>query len=240
MNKHRLFVFGDSWAFNYFSKKNKLFPKSTPFMGNRNIEKFTTYYNNFGHWIDHISHFYNVYSYAIGSASNEQIIYQLGNLPEYISGDRIVMIFASPSRFRWILDKKVYGLTPHGLYHNFIPKESINLIESQYIERNELWIDDLIESEEQKFLNLLPILLKKYKPVLITWCEETALHTNSIELIPTNELFTTINDETNGMYEDGHLGIFGNYELYKFISKKLSIDYSSYTFNPIPFKKILV
>lgn len=237
--KNRLFIFGDSTAFNYFSKKHET---HLPYMGNKNIRKFAEHYNNFGHWIDHMNHFYDVYSYAKGGASNEQIIYQLGNLPDYINGDRVVIIFSNPSRFRWVMDKRVYGLAPNGIYRNFMPKESINLIESQYIERNELWIDDSLESEEQKFLNILPILLKKYNPVLTTWCEQTALHTNSIDMIDTEipELYTSMDDETNGICKDGHLGVFGNYELFKFISKKLSIDYTDYIFNPTPFEIQLI
>lgn len=239
MIKDRLFVFGDSWACNYFSKENKLLSNTKPFLGSYVVEQFVKKYNYFGHWIDHMESFYDVYSYAVGSASNEQIIHQIGNLPEYQSGDRIIMMFAPPSRFKWVNNKKIYGLNPQGnpVLLKMLPLELINLIETQYVERTDLWMDTSIQKDEQKFLNLIPVLLKKYNPILITWNSDLAEYVDSIEMIDLNENYTNIKDESFGTYVDGHLGVFGNYELFKFISNKLKINISDYSYNPKSFNK---
>jgi hypothetical protein len=71
--KSRLFVFGDSWANNYFAKKNNLIDEK-PYLTNESIKLYSEYHNNFGHWIDHMNFFYDVYSYGVGAATNEQTI----------------------------------------------------------------------------------------------------------------------------------------------------------------------
>lgn len=237
MIKPRLFVFGDSWAFNYFSKSENLIG-ATPHFGSGEVRSYVEHYNYFGHWIDHMQTFYDVYSYGQGAASNEQIIYQLGNLPEYKEGDRIVMIFAPPERFTWVHNNIIKNLAPYSnIPRNNYPLEFIKIIENQYIDRYDVWMG-VYQTNEQKFLNLLPIFLEKYCPILTSWYKETSDRVNCIEYINHND-WKSIYDETHGKCEDYHLGVRGNYKLFKFFADKLNLNTKDYTYEIKEFNKLL-
>lgn len=244
MKKPRLFVFGDSWAFNYFSKEIKIKTQSkqprnvVPHFGHDCVKGYAIKYNYFGHWIDHMEYFYEVYSYAIGGASNEQIIYQIGNLPEYKNGDRIIIIFAPPERFTWICDNTIKTLTPNGyLYNNNFTDDFIKIIENQYVNRYDVWMD-AHQTNEQKFLSLLPTFLEKYKPILTSWYKETSEKVKCIEYINRNG-WKSIYEDTLGKCNDHHLGVGGNYELFKFFADKLNLDIKNYTYEIKEFNKLL-
>ncbi len=237
--KNRLFVFGDSWANNYFSKTNKFLPKSKPFLGLNQVESYVKYYDYFGHWIDHIENFFDVYSYGLGGVSNEQIIWQVSNLPDFNEKDRIIIIFTGVERFIWIDSKIRYTMAVGSMVPEIILNGSYaNIFKQQYIEKFEYWMDDTINNDEKKFLNMFPSFFKKYKPIVVTWRGELAEKVESIELIDfENYKLTTITEESDGAYKDGHLGINGNYELFKYFSKKLKIDISNYKLECKPFIK---
>lgn len=239
--KNRLFVFGDSWATNYFSKTNELV-NCKPFFNTKEIESYVANYNYFGHWIDHMKNFYDVYSYAMGGVSNEQIIYQTGNLPEFKEGDRIIIMFTGVERYVWIYNKLKYTFCVGSLIPDkIIDEKYVDYFKKQYTERYEYWMDDSINNDERKFLNMFPNLLKKYEPIVVTWRPELAQKVDSIELIRIDELnLTSIEEETNGVYKDRHLGVRGNYELFKFFSNKLNVDISSYNFTFKKFNQVLI
>jgi hypothetical protein len=243
MNKPRLFIFGDSWAFNYFSKTNKQYLKILPHFGNSCVENFASRYNYFGHWIDHIEYFYEVYSYGFGSASNEQIIYQIGNLPKYKKGDRIIIIFTTPERFMWVYDKKIITMLAAGsIKDKFLPLERkkdftryntpeiIKLFNEQYIERYDMWNDTSKSFPQKLFIDFLFVFLSKWKPVFSSWTSDTYSMVESIDPIYLTEKFTSIYTETGGNCKDYHMGISGNYELFKYFSKKLDLDISTYEY----------
>lgn len=215
--KPRLFVFGDSWAFNYF--KNPW---------DDELKKFSENYEYFGHWIDHMNLFYDVISFAKGGSSNEEIIYQLSNLPEYQDGDRILIIFAPPGRFSWIENKKQKG--------NYLIKTN-SFFEKQYLNRHEYWVDDTIENNQKKFISMIPKLFKEYNPLMFSWFKDTALKIESIEYIEPNENYTTIYEDSNGLCSDKHLGLGGNYELFKMFANKLGIEIENYKFEYKGYKK---
>lgn len=237
--KKRLFVFGDSWANNYFSETNKCLPKTKPFLGLNQVESYVKYHDYFGHWIDHMENFFDVYSYGLGGVSNEQIIWQTSNLPEYNEQDKIIIIFTGVERFTWVSNKVRYTMAVGSMVpERIINRSCINIFKQQYIEKLEYWMDDTINNDEKKFLNMFPSFFKKYEPIVVTWRGELAEKVKSIEFIDyDNYKFTTITEESDGAYKDGHLGVSGNYELFKYFAKKLNLDISSYVFNPKEFKK---
>ena len=241
MDKKRLFVFGDSWATNYFSKTNDLV-NCKPFFNTKEVESYVSYYDYFGHWIDHMKNFFDVYSYAMGGVSNEQIIYQVGNLPSYQEGDRIIIIFTGVERYVWVHDKFKYTFCVGSLMtEKIINHNCLNYFEKQYSERYEYWMDDTIVNDEKKFLNLFPKLLFQYNPIIVTWRHELATKVNSIELLRFDEInLTSIEQETKGVYTDKHLGVNGNYELFKHFAKKLNLDISNYSFVPKKFNKEII
>ena len=69
---------------------------------------------------------------------------------------------------------------------------------------------------------------------MITWTSDLSDVVTEVSLIEFNDNFTNIKEETDGVLEDYHLGVFGNYELFKYISNKFGLDTSDIN---IPLKK---
>ena len=154
--KNRLFVFGDSWCFNYFTKKpNEFYPGTKTFFGLNHVESYVNYYDYFGHWIDYMETFFEVVSYGLGGVSNEQIIWQLSNLPEYTEGDRIIIIFTGAERYTWTHGNRRYtfaGGSP--LLEMALDKKYLDLFRQQYVEKYEYWMSDMDYHFEKKFINI--------------------------------------------------------------------------------------
>jgi len=241
MTKPRLFVFGDSFAFNYFSNKENLI-NVAPHFGNGAVKAYVEYYNYFGHWIDHLQNFYDVYSFGQGAASNEQIIFQLGSLHdfEYTPGDRVIVIFSTPERLTVVLRKIKYNLAPSGLLYKslFSNPDIISFIENQYLERSKRWEDTSILKEEKKFITFLKTLLEKWNPIFFTWTP--TLNIESVELIPFPPFDFSIYKESSGYCDDWHLGVEGNYKLFKVFAEILNIDIPQYSFSFQPFSPKLL
>lgn len=239
--KNRLFVFGDSWANNYFSPINENGQNGITFLGSEDVKKYASYYNYFGHWIDHLSNYYDITSFAEGGCSNEQIIYQLSNLPNYNDGDRIIIIITTTERYTWHHGETVYSFVSSGnimskLYQN---KEYLKLLDEQFVERHNTWSSHKY-TNEKRFIDSLGNLYEKWNPIIVTWCEPVYKSLKNVELIDITPKFTNIYEESNNQLNDFHLGISGNYELFKYFAKKLNLNISDYTFeyNQYP-KKLL-
>ena len=238
--KNRLFVFGDSWCFNYFTKKpNEFYPGTKLFLGSDHVEEYVKYYNNFGHWIDYMENFFDVVSYGLGGISNEQIIWQLSNLPEYIEGDRILIMFTGSERFSWTHGNRRYTFASGSpLPETVLDKKYLNLFREQYVEKYEYWISDMDYHFEKKFINIFPSFFKKYEPICVTWRGEIAEKIESIELLDfDNFTFSSITKESEGAYLDGHLGAHGNLELFKYFARKLKLNVDESNYNVKKFKK---
>lgn len=235
MSKPRLFVFGDSWAFNYFSKNHR---KYKPHFGSQHIKKYAEVYNHFGHWIDHMENFYDVYSYGVGAATNEEIIHQIGNLNNYsyTQGDRVIVIFTTPERLNIINNKKMYGIASAGLLYKSLYKDSgvIKFIENQFIERYDRWMDTSIQKNEKLLIKLLHKLLSKWNPIFYTWTD--LLDIDEVIYKDIDFKKYSISAESNGVCSDWHLGVEGNYKLFKLFADWLGIDISNYSYVPAKFK----
>jgi hypothetical protein len=161
--KNRLFVFGDSWSFNYFTKKpNEFYPGAKPFFGLNHVESYVDYYDYFGHWIDYMETFFEVVSYGLGGVSNQEIIWQLSNLPEYVEGDRIIIIFTGAERYTWIHENRRYTFANGSpLPEMVLDKKYLNLFRQQYVEKYEYWMSDMDYHFEKKFINIFSFLFQK-------------------------------------------------------------------------------
>jgi hypothetical protein len=220
----RLFVFGDSWAFNYFSKESIDRPEQIPHLNSTAVAGFAKEFNYFGHWTDYLKPFYDIYNYAEGGCCNEDIVHQLGFLPEYVEGDRLIIIFTNPSRFQWMVNGKRKTLI-NGLYwKSQLSELEKHIYDSQMIERTDLWLESNERDIEKNFIKKIPIFFKNYNPILISWSRDMTDVIDCIIPIANNNKYTTISKESSDKYNDGHMGINGNYELYKFVSKKLGIE----------------
>ena len=237
MSKPRLFVFGDSWSFNYFSDEPSIL-NTLPYFGDEIVKGYAKVNNNFGHWIDHMNNFYNVISYGVAAASNEQILYQIGNLNKYsyTNGDRVIVIFTTPERFNVVKDKKIYNLASSGTLYKLLYRDKLiaGFFENQFIERYERWTNPYIEKDEKLLIHLLYTLLNQWNPIFYTW--SGLLDVDVVTYKPINPHKYSIKAESSGVYDDWHLGVKGNYKLFKLFAKWLNIDISNYVYTPLKFK----
>jgi len=226
MNKPRLFVFGDSIATNYFSTSPEVVKDTNLHLGSKDVYEYAKEHNFYGHWLDLFGEHYEVTSYARGGVSIEETIYQLGDLPQYKKGDRMIIIITTAERYRWFYNDTTQDFvsgTPDidKLYSSDIERE---LLKDQFVERTIAWEGDKQRMNEKKFLNNLPIIFKEYKPVIASWnikmCEK--LSNVSLFDIISNPLYTSITQESNGRYNDWHMGVKGNQHLYEFFKDKLN------------------
>lgn len=224
---NRLFVFGDSWAFNYFKKeKNPLRPDLLPNCGKNDVKSFVKSFDYYGHWTDYISNYYDVFNYAETGCSIESVIYQFGYLEEYVYGDRIVVIFPNNERFNWILNNQKSSLNINSPWLSQMNDNEKNIAIRQLYNRRNAWNNLNVRNDEKQFLNKIPTFFKKYNPVLLTWDIEIANKISNVKMFEEELEDITIFSESNGKYIDYHLGLKGNYKLFKFISKQLNIDIS--------------
>jgi len=220
--KPRLFVFGDSWSLDYFKK---------PYLNSAEVSRYSKFYNEFGHWTNHMEEFFEVQNFSEGSSSIENIIYQLGNLPDFQEGDRIIIIFGSPVRFSWIENGKDIR------YSLGKKNKLLHPLETQYIERTNYWLDKTIDNNQKKFINKLNLLLKQYKPIITSWNEDFSNSFDFVYHLYKVETLSHMEDESDGHCKDKHLGISGNYELFKYFLKRLDVDIKNYNFKFIKYKK---
>jgi hypothetical protein len=228
--KHRLFVLGDSFAFNYFAKEPPVErPKLKPFLSHKPVEAYAKKHNYYGHWSDYLKEFYNVFNYAEPGCSNQDITHQLGFIPKYENGDRLVIIFSNASRYNWFNEEyKRKAITTGSIWQTLHDKKTCDILNQQLVERDFVWNQTDGMENEQNFYEHLNYLYRDYKPVMISWDKSMGKMVKSIKYIPQDDgYFTTISQESNGGLNDGHFGFEGNYKLFKFISNLLGIDENS-------------
>lgn len=226
--KPRLFILGDSFAFNYFSETSSVHRPELlgKFLGHKDVEAFVKKHNYFGHWSDYLKEFYEVFNYAEPGCSNEDITHQLAFIPEYEINDRLVIIFSNAARYNWFNEK--YGrraITIGSIWQTLHDKTTCNILNEQIVERDVMWNQTNHRINEQRFYNHINFLYKNYSPIMVSWDKSMCKKVDSIRYIPQDDgKFKTITQESNGRLVDGHFGFEGNYELFKFISNLLGIE----------------
>lgn len=217
----RLFVLGDSWAFNYFSKDVKHRPDQQPNLSSYEVLQFVRDFDFYGHWCDLIGDYFDVHNFSEHGCSNEDIVHQLGFIPEYIEGDRIVIIFTNPARYQWIVNNKKIALTLGSPWQTFMSSTEKEIVNNQLILRDDLWFNTKQRNNEKLFINKIPTIFKDFNPIMLTWYELLGDTVENIKNIPLNEKYTSINYESGNKYNDYHLGLNGNFELFTFIMNEL-------------------
>lgn len=217
----RLFVLGDSWAFNYFSKEVKDRPDQGPNLNNYEVLQFVKNFNHYGHWCDLIGDYYDTYNYSEHGCCNEDIIHQLGFIPDYIEGDRIVIIFTNPARYQWIVNNKKVALTLGSPWQELMSPKEKEIVDIQLVSRDDFWFNTTLRNNEKQFINKIPQIFQKFNPLMLTWYEPLSQSIENVKYIPLDENYTSINQESGNKYGDYHLGLNGNYELFTFILKEL-------------------
>lgn len=200
--KPRLFIFGDSFV-------------------DWDVPKY--------HWTYYLTHHYDVQKYGKLGADNYSILFQLGNLPEYQDGDRIIIFFTEPGR----LPRRFYGErrekykdTPYIAPQFFKDVDFGTKLHGLKYDEGERWVDGT-RNIEVSFLKNLKLWLSNYSPIYLTWSEY--FHK------PTSEFTTLIQVSSN--YSEGYLddrdfhpGPKGCYEVYKTCHKLLNINEDVFPF----------
>jgi hypothetical protein len=178
--KPRLFCFGDS------------------FSGVWNIPKFD--------WTSYISHHYEIYKFGVCGADNNSIIFQLGDLPEFQTEDRILIVFTEPSRI------------PMRFYFN---GNLVNKLACLTVDEYERWLNGE-RNNEIKFFKKLKILLKEYNPIFVTWNE--TFHKGTEDFVSLIQVSSNWQEGTAGEERDYHPGPKGSYDMYKKIHTLLDVN----------------
>lgn len=222
--KPRLFIFGDSWCTPYFEWYQEYLDKNREWKWYIQIEnyikkkKYTPY--NFTKYLE--KH-YEVINFSCGGQSNESIIYQLGKLPYYESGDRILICFTHPVRARftvpatWKPDnfyrRREVDITP-----GYLPRYKKSSLRQMMIDRQDSW-ESGDRNDELEFYYKLKELLNNYNPVFFSWSEDF-LNTN----INYHDFYGYRIADEYPKYPDYHLGAYGNFLLYTRLFGWLGID----------------
>jgi hypothetical protein len=173
------------------------------------------------HWVDYLSNHYNVIKLGKFGSDNTSILYQTGNIPNYVDGDRLIIVFTAPGRF----PRRYFGQrdTNHNIkYLNwewYRDKSFAKKLLELRVTETESWLADE-RSDEILFIKKLKCFYKKYQPIFVTWNDDFYEKTKEfVELIQV----TSIADE-GGDEMDWHPGWKGCYDFYTKIHKLLNVD----------------
>lgn len=185
-----------------------------------------------GHWTERFADKYRVHKLGASGVSNSGILHQFSNLPDYIEGDRLVVVLTSPYRLPvWMYTddnmewedkvyrnsfikeaiKEVRDYFSLKLYDilNFNPKTS-NIITSE----NPFQVYDMLGLMYKIFIN--------YRPVFVTWSKDTyKLFPIATYIEPSS--YSTVSDEKiQTEFIDHHPGIEGGKVWYSTINELLN------------------
>ena len=172
------------------------------------------------HWIDYLSNHFNVIKLGRYGSDNHSIIYQTGLIPNYLEGDRIIVVFTAPGRFprRYFGEREINQDVKYISWEWYKNKEFAKQLMELRILETERWLNGERDSEI-KFLKKLKLFYIDFEPVFVTWNEDFYKMTSDfVELINV----TSISDE-GGDKNDWHPGWKGCYEFYKKLHQLLGI-----------------
>ena len=187
------------------------------------------------HWTNLLNEHFSVFNFGYSGSSNEEILFQFNNLPEYIAGDRIITVFTEPSRLpKWYWSD---------YYDILLKKQSGELVDEHS------YVDSLIELREYKnsllekstygaftnnsspspynfflFLKVFKQILTPWKPVFVTWSHSTVYTSVPFIKYISREEYTTLFEELKGDYDDQHPGEDGNKKWAKILLTLLNED----------------
>ena len=182
------------------------------------------------HWTDYLKEHYDVKLLGKRGSDNISIMLQIGNLPEYKKGDRLIIYWTDPSEYQPIYRGKMKQRTSKWWnYSDMCDKDRITTLEKMKEDRIAGWENDGL-GNEIKFIKKLKSFLFEYSPIYVTWnssfYERAKSFTDLIQV-------SSFADETGfgEAIEDYHPGEKGCYDIYKTLLNKLGN-----TETPIPAK----
>jgi hypothetical protein len=173
------------------------------------------------HWTDYLKEHYDVIILGERGSDNISILFQLGNLPEYKDGDRIIVYWSDPSRIQQLYKgKQKPKLNGRWWdYSHLFEKDRIPTLEKMKVDRTLGWERNGL-GDEIKFIKKVKHLLFQYEPIYVTWNKFFYHNTKAfVDLIEVSTLDDESGDgETLG---DWHPGKQGCYDIYKILLNKL-------------------
>jgi hypothetical protein len=173
------------------------------------------------HWTDYLKEHYDVIILGERGSDNISILFQLGNLPEYKDGDRIIVYWSDPSRIQQLYKgKQKPKLNGRWWdYSHLFEKDRIATLEKMKVDRTLGWERNGL-GDEIKFIKKVKHLLFQYEPIYVTWNKFFYHNTKAfVDLIEVSTLDDESGDgETLG---DWHPGKQGCYDIYKILLNKL-------------------
>jgi hypothetical protein len=255
----KIFLLGDSftdnlfkWNYNHLLKPDGT--RNSQWINNHEIAKYLDKLQSktndqsmwFDDWLKEWG--YEVYNFGKGSCSIEDIIYQFANLKNYgfEYGDRIILNWTHQSRFNWIRD----DLNIHYIHPNVngIENQELKLaFLQQTINRNDSFNKGYLKENLFPFMEYILELHSKYKPIMWTpFIDLDKMISNQkyyfsfqskfgeqhfLSKLPKN---WAISQETHGLINDGHYGMYGNYYLailfHTIIENNIEPSYNGDTF----------
>lgn len=173
------------------------------------------------HWTYYLKEHYDVIILGERGSDNISILFQLGNLPEYKDGDRIIVYWSDPSRIQQLYKgKQKPKLNGRWWdYSHLFEKDRIPTLEKMKVDRTLGWERNGL-GDEIKFIKKVKHLLFQYEPIYVTWNKFFYHNTKAfVDLIEVSTLDDESGDgETLG---DWHPGKQGCYDIYKILLNKL-------------------
>jgi hypothetical protein len=231
----RIFVLGDSFADNLFEEaynwigkfsNHGLKDRSFHFspiqrylisMKNENIDKakwFTDWLEEWG---------YEVINLGTGGCSNQNIFYQFAKIDkEFREGDKIILHWTDHCRFDWAADEFGRNISVHPRIHGF--DEPLKTI----LNKHAVSIDESFKTKSGYLNNhLVPFMdwivekHSEYNPIVWSVFSHTIKHLNKSRYFDVNCPYFislikgrwNIKQESDGFFDDGHFGRYGNYYL---------------------------
>lgn len=198
------------------------------------------------HWTDLFSNEYTVHKLGNNGSSNEHIIFQLGNLPKYKPGDRVVMVFTEPMRIpKWTWGKHYGEFTATNPQNrgrkgkdSYSDYDTVKVLEEVMVRKEEALVEIITKGPEVlhtvkvkahekdtpleiiNFIDNIDNLLADFKPVMVTWSEQMFLLLKS-KITPICQGDWTSLTQEGIREEDYHPGIEGCKHWHKVIGNLL-------------------
>jgi hypothetical protein len=224
----RIFVLGDSFADNLFVEgynrilNHNVDPPSEIVkyliaLKNENIE-------NAKWWTDWLEEWgYEIVNLGMGGCSNQNIFYQFAKIDkEFKEGDRIILHWTDHSRFDWAVDEFGRNISVHPSSGGF--EEPLKTI----LNKHSVCVDESFKSKSGylnnnlvPFMNWIIEKHSEYNPICWTIFTQTIIPLNKSRYFNVNSPYFLsflknkwdIRKESGGLFDDGHLGRYGNYYL---------------------------
>lgn len=242
----RIFLLGDSFTYNLFEKEFEKIINNTiaPYDYEYVMFKYVNHFYkkekkppfHFSDWLKEWG--YDVYNFAKGGASLDEIIHQFGNIPlDYEEGDRIILNLTHHSRFMWFIEENNYIQVVPFCNSKKTDSNTMKFLQNQCVQRvDNVDSNGYLKSTYFKFINYLLKKHSNYNPIVWGPFDSINLYFNKNSYFYNhrnvfNKSCCTISVETLGIIDDGHYGTMANYVLATsfdtIIKNNINSDYNS-------------